>query len=269
MALHYHWGWDITLVGSMSVRVVDSGGAFTVTLSSGTYCHTDISSVESGYTDFATALQTAIDAAATDTFTVSFSTSNGYTIANDSNNTTTLDFTTPGAAGTLMRQALGFSGNQTGTDDYSSNVRPHYWIIPAIQGRSNMSDEYEPDGVTMESSDDSGGTVQLSRDTSEVWSDWTQAAEIEDPPAAWEDAGTMPYKRQEDAGTSADDVSWSYQRAWEHHRLGDHPFLCIDGSEQAVHRLRADGSAFHPVRFASGDYGLWSIPFRTRLLGRL
>jgi hypothetical protein len=165
-----------------------------------------------------------------------------------------------------MRRVLGFSGDQSTSDAYSSDVRPYYVILPAMPGRSECSDEYEPEGITNESIADDGSAYQISRATSEILSDWIQMAESTTAPDTFTNNGTYVFERD---ATSA--VPWSYQHAWRHARTGYHPFLVVDSgtSENAVHMLRADGSSFMPQRMASKDYPLWNIPFRTRKLGDL
>ena len=267
MALRYEWCWDIAVIGALAVKVTDDGAAFEVRLTSGTYCHTDISTVDADFTDFAAALQSALQAgtAGAGTYAVTWNGTTGYTIAYTAGNIT-LSFTTvtTAAEGTLMRQILGYSGNKSGAASHASDVRPYYLIIPAIQGRTEMSDEYETGEMMRESSADDGTTYQISRDSSEIWSDWTQAAETETAPSSYSSAGTFIYKR---LGTSA--APWTYQHAWEHMREAKHPFLVLDGSESAVHQIRADGASFHPTRFAGTDLPHWSVPFKTRLIGRL
>jgi hypothetical protein len=53
MALHYEWSFDLAQLGGASLTGSDDGGAFSVSMTSGTYAHTSINSVVSGYTAFA------------------------------------------------------------------------------------------------------------------------------------------------------------------------------------------------------------------------
>lgn len=258
----YTWSFDIaTIESGFTMTGTDDGGAFSVSMTTGTYNHYDISSIVTGYTEFADALETALNAAsASGTYTVSFSLTTGYTIAY-SGALLSLDLT--GSTGqTNMAKVLGFSGDRSGATTYASQVRPYYFILPAMPGRSDMSDQYEPDEVVFESTADDGTRRQIAVDTAEIFSDWMQMAEIETAPTAFA-AGTPPFTRQ---ATSA--VPWTYQHAWRHARTGYHPFFVGDtGVGNAVHILRAEGGAFKPVRMASKDFGLWNIPFLTALLG--
>lgn len=275
MALRYEWAWRIQSIGTVAIKVTDDGGTSTVSLTSGTYAHTSISSVVPGYTAFSAALKAALDADSTlsGTYTVTWNGTTGYTISVTGSSSLTLSFaTTTAAHGTRMQRILGFSADQSGATSYSSDVRPYFMIIPAIQGRSELSDEYEPPDIAMEDVADDGTAELTSRyegddesdDDGEVWLDWTQNAETETGPSVFSGEGTFVFKRQ---ATSA--VPWTYQHAFKHMRRGHHPFLVLDGSEKAVCQIRADGASFTPRRFAGTDQPFWTIPFRTRLLGRI
>lgn len=269
MALRYEFAFDIARFGALAVKTTDETGTQEIVLSSGLYIHTTIASVHSLYTAFAAALATALNASSpgAGTFTVTWNGSTGYTIAydNDADWQLTFSTTTVAANGTRMKQVLGMTGDRTGAASYSSQCRPYFVLLPAIQGRSQMSDEYEPDGIVQESVGDDGQIAALvAVETSERWMDWQQAAETETAPSTFSDNGTPPYKRQATAA-----VPWTYQHAWEHHRTGFDPILVIDGSSSDVTQMRADGASFRPRRMAGDDFGVWQIPFRVRLLGRL
>lgn len=273
MSLRYEFGWDFAHVTDVSVPGSDDGGAFTLGFSSGTYCHTDLSSVTGSgtFTDFASALETELNAESggAGTYTVTYAAGTGYTVAYDNGS---FSLTLAGSDERAQLAAiLGFSGSVSGSASYASDMRPKYTIRPAIEARTQLSDEYEPDDVAAAGVADDGTRTHIARDTAEIWVDWTQVAEIETVPANWEDAGTPPYKRQVDAGTSADDVSWSYQHAFEHVRKGHHPFLVVDSgtSESAVFLMRAEGMGFRPARWTGQDQPIWSVSFKGSLLGRL
>lgn len=267
MALRYEWCWDIDLIGNVAAKVTDDGGSFEVQITTGAFGHTDISGVDSDFTDFASELETALNdgTSSADTYTVTWNGTTGYEIAYGGEGfALAFSTVTTAAEGTRMAQILGFSGDASSATSQTSDVRPYYVIIPAIQGRSMMSDEYEPDSIMYESTADDGSVRQVSRETSEIWSDWTQTAETTAAPSSFSAAGTYVFERQ---ATSA--IPWTYQHAWEHQRTGDTPLLVLDGTEQAVHQIRAEGASFKPTRFAGQDLPYWQIPFRTRLLGRL
>lgn len=284
MALYYEWGFDVAQIASgFSVDVTDSSGAagadrtFAVSFTTGTYCHTTLAGVTatSTYTAFAAALETALEAgsalgATPRGYAVTWSRSTGYTIALTSEfsggpgTKLTLDFTTSDAK-TNLRRVLGMTGDRTGALTYSSTVRPYYFLIPSIQGRSSV-DEREPDGLSEDSISDDGSADQISCDTAEVHLDWVQMAEPDAPDVGFlfADAWSPPYERH---ATSA--APWSYMHAFRHARAGKQPFLVADGSQNLVCELRADGTSFKPQRSQGPDVEIWNIAFRTRLLGRL
>jgi hypothetical protein len=282
VSLQYYWGWDVAMLSgsTLTVIVTDSSGllganrTFTVSITSGTFAHIDLSSVTGTgtYTAFAAALEAALEAGSAlgsvpRTYTVTWSSTTGYTIAVDSGATLTLDLT-GSVAQLLMRTILGMAGDRTGALSYSSTRRPYYLLVPATQCRTAVSDEYEPADVVTEEINDSGlGTSEISRDEDEVWLDWTQTAEDEHGlPTAIFDPGTPVFDRHLTAA-----LRWSYQQAWAHHQTSGDPFAVVEGGVTAgsdVARLRAEGSSWEPNRMGS-DYDAWSIAFRTRLLGRL
>lgn len=279
MTLRYEWAFDLAVLGGVAASLTDDGGTGEAALTSGLYAHTSIAAVQdidgdtvsrfSAVTSFAAALAAELNTTSggSGTYTVTWNGTTGYTVAY-SGGDFSLSFSgaTTAAQGTLLRRILGFSADLTGEDTYSSDVRPYYLIIPSIQARSDVSDEYEPDGIMAEAVADDGTAYQISRDTAEIWSDWTQASETETAPSSLSSEGTLVFARQATAT-----APWTYEHAWRHMRLGLHPFLVVDSGtgEDAVHMIRAEGASFRPVRFAGTDQPYWSIPFRTRLVGRL
>lgn len=280
MSLRYEWTFDLDVLGlGVAVDLDDDGSAAEARLATGTFGHTSIATVVdvegttvsrySLYTAFATAFQTLLNDTTTGSgaYTVTYNGTTGYTVAYDAGNfSLTFSTVTTAAEGVLLRQILGFSGDVSGAASYSSDVRPYFVIIPTIEGRSSMSDEIEPDDIVQEAVADDGTAYGVARDTVEVWSTWQQTAETNSAPSTFSSEGTPVFQR---SATSA--VPWTYQHAWRHAREGDQPFLVLDTgtSESAVHAFRADGAAFKPVRFAAPDYPLWSLDFKTRLIGRL
>lgn len=280
MALHYFFGVDSALIdGGFSVIVTDSSGAagadrtFTVSITTDKWAHVSFSSVVTGYGSLAAVLEAALEAgsalgATPRTYTVSFSTATGYTIAVDAGTKLTLDFTGTTAQTSLMH-AVGMTGDRTGALTYSSQVRPYYWLIPTIQGRSNYSDEMEPMDVADESSADDGTAYQVVKETIETQVAWTQMAEPEGDPAGFtfDDPWAPVFARLATSG-----APWSYQDAFRHARTGKLPFMVQEDAMSpafAVYEMRADGVSFRPERFSGPDFAIWSIPFRTRLLGSL
>jgi hypothetical protein len=267
VSLRYEWGWDFGLFPSgATVTVDDDGAPFVVTFTTGTYIHTSITDVDAtaAYDEFAAAFETALNAgdSGSNTYLVTYHPATGYEI-DGQNADFTLTFASDDA-GVAMRHILGFSGNQSGNPAYNSDARPYYLIIPVIQGRSLVSDEYEPEGISVDAISDDATAYQTSRSTAETLCTWTQMAEVADAPAGPFANGTYIFERE---ATST--IPWTYQHAFRHARDGKQPFLVVDGSDSEVHELRADGTSFHPQRFGAQDFHIWNVPFRTRKLGVL
>lgn len=292
--LHYLWSWDVERIGSLEMVVTSTAtGAFTVTISEGVLVHCLRGPFGTTVTDtwdltdfepssFAVALEDAINAEHAETdLQVRYLPGSGYALYWNGS-TFALTFSTQGDAGERMRRVLGFSGDVIAFDmvsapwvgevgspvQHRSDVRPIYQIIPAIEGRSKVSDEYEPDGIVDEAVADDGSAFQISKDTNEIWLDWVQESETNEEHTGSFDAGTPTHRRFETT-----EVPWSYQEAWEHAKGGQPPFIVADQLDQeneeiAVHTLRAEGLSFKPTRFAAQDTPLFSLAFRTRLLGR-
>lgn len=143
MSLLISTTWDPAVIGSVSMRFTDDGGAAAVSFTTGKRAHVSAASLArygtagltyaTGITagTFASQLQTAIDAVATNTITVTRSATTGaYTLTNTDGAVLSLDFTTDGAAGTRMRQILGMTADKTGALAYTSDCTPKYLLIP-------------------------------------------------------------------------------------------------------------------------------------------
>lgn len=251
MALYYASGVDTADVGTFAV-VVGGVASGTATVTAGTYCHISINSVASGYTALAAAVQTALQVVSGG-FSCSFSTSTyAYTISHASSFTLTFS----GDAGTNLRRALGFSGNVASTTSATSDVRPYYLMVPAIAGRTEFSDVYEPDDLAEEAVSDGGDAFIIAKDTTELWCDWVQQMESK--------AATL-------SRSAASSAPWTWEHFFKHCR-GKEPFLVVDGSASNVYQLRADGAGFNSrvrSRVVSDFDDLWSLRFFTRDLGTL
>lgn len=261
MTLVYEFAWQ--LATAHTLRITDPGGTVDITPPLGLYAHTELTERERTYDDLAGELEALIAASAlADTYTVSWSRATGYTIAS-TNALFQLDLT--GAAARLaMGRLLGLSGVLSGASSYTSTARPDFVLVPAQQARKRP-DEYQPDDIVTEAVTDAGTTSQISRYTSETWADWDQPGEDpRDLPATPFGPGAPVFRRHETAL-----LPFSYQRAWAHHKAGFHPFLVVDGASQTVHRMRAEGAAFRPLRMSSEDWDLWTMTFATRQIARL
>ncbi len=273
--------FDIARIGNLGCEVADDGGTFQFAMTSGEYCHSDLSGALdidgvavtrlASVTDFAAAITTAMNtqSSSAGTYLVQWvPTLLVYTVENDTANfVLTFSSATVAADGTRLRELLGFSGTQSGDLDYTSDQRPSHLIVPTIQARSDVEDEYEEAGLVTEASADDGTAYQTGVDGSTMKLDWTQHAETNAVPATIAGEGTPVFKR-----TSASSLTpWSYQHAWAHLKDGQPPFLVVDPAETsgAVFEMRAEGCSFKPRRFKGKDYDLFSLDFKARLLGRL
>lgn len=272
MALVYQAGVDFAIAGTMTFTITDdSGGPFTVTISSGTYAPTTMASVSlaSGFTSLPTAIAAAMTAtASTQTYTGGFAyatTGPRYTF---SVNTGTFEITFPAtAAGTFARLVMGFTASTAQAASLTSNQRPYYTIAAlqgpsaaynavSVAGRSDYTGEYEPDGIAAMSTADSGASYMITRTTVTQYAEWTQRMEAKRAVYSYEAASTIP---------------WTYEHFFAHVRNGNMPFMITDelANEVSVWRLRAEGASFKPSREVADYDDLWSVPFRAILQGRI
>lgn len=262
MTIRIEVGWDHAVIGTASIYVTEATGplSFTASITSGTHCHTGLNSVlgSGNYTAFSAALKTALDTASaasgnTWTYTVSYtSTTGAYTISAGGGNTA-LDFSTPGTAGTVARQILGFSGNSSSAASHASDVGLYYRVDPANAAVSNPTDDYEPGNVAEGAEADDGTQYAIHRTAAAVYSDFDITSE----------AKAATFKRSAVAATP-----WTYQHLWEHARART-PFLVTDDSDQTIHYLRPDGASWKPNRTVPNYDDLWDLRFSTIVEGRL
>jgi hypothetical protein len=251
MALYLYAGFD-TNATTMSV-VVAGPASGTATVATGTYCNVSLSGVTSlsgTYTGFAAAVQTALQVVSGG-FSCTFSTTtHAFTIAHASN----FSLTWTGTGGTNLRRALGFTATLSGTNSYTSTVRPYYVIVPGITARSQVTDVYEPDDIVEEAVSEGGDAYGVAKDTSELWSDWVQPFETKE--AVMQRSATAA-------------VPWTWEHFFKHCRM-THPFLVHDAGTNTAHRLRADAAAFNNkvrTRVATDWDNYWSVNLMTRDLG--
>lgn len=274
MAYRLETSWDVASLasGGLLIKVTDGGGTSEVSFTTGVYTHSDISAVDADFSPFAAALKAALDADATltSTYTVTWGGASGYTIsATGATLSLTFTGTTDDTQAAAMRRLLGYSGNQTGATAYTSDVRPYYLVIPSIAGRSQYTREREVAAIVDEAVADDGSSVFISKTVADKVGDWLHVAEIETTPAIWKNAGTPTHASMVDAGTSANDVPWSWEHFYEHIRTHHHRIHVLDGSDSEVWECRAGGLHFDPTRWSGADQPLWQVPFRGRLIGRL
>lgn len=253
MGYPYLAAWD-TRETPMAV-VVGGAATGTATLSEGPMSHSPAASSGwegTGAMSCGVELEARLDALASG-FTVAFNTTTFlYTISHAS----TFSLTFNGDAGTSLRRALGFTGNKSGANSYTSDVRPYYLIDSYLDAWSKVSDLYEPDeDVVQEATADDGTPFAVARDSNELWSDWTQAHELE----------AAVFERHASAS-----VPWTWQAFFKHCR-GTHRFKVYEdlaaGDSLGVYMLRAEGASFSQrtrARVVSDWRDRWDITLLTR-----
>jgi hypothetical protein len=228
-----------------------------ITVASGTYAPATYASVlASGYTAFTAAVKTSLDGGGGGPYTVTWSSTTGkYTISRAASFTLAFSTATSAAAGTRMRLALGFSGDLSGANTYTSDWTPYYVLVAQMAGLTEFSDVYEPDDIVEEAVADDGTPWSASRETTELYSDWSQAMETK--------ASTF-------SASATTAVPWTWQAFFRHVR-GQRPFAVYDSVTviNTLHKLRAEGGSFIPARYVTDYDGLWSIPVLTRRIGVL
>lgn len=262
--LLYCAGFQVSSGAAMTATVAGS----TATIASGYYMPAMQTSLVypvpgtawagAAYTNFTTAIKTAFDTATSSTFTVTFNATTGlYTISRAT--TFTLSFST--AADLRLRAALGFTGNKSGANTYTSDVVPAYVCRSEILGRTNVNGQFEPDDIAEEAVSDGGEAFVVTRKTGEFLMTWQQS--MEPRSAVYEWAAYV--------AASSSTIPWSWQQ-WFSHTRGTHPFYVNDTLEGepngAVYRLTSKGASFRPQRVTADYDDQWIIPFEARWLGR-
>ena len=269
-ALYYLAGF--TAAGSNQTQAFKITGVAEATIAATTYSYSTFASLVTGYASYAAAVKVAMDSAGGGPWTVTFvpPTTAGalpqFTIARAT--TFTLTFTAATAAHMRARACLGMVGAlgagdwvvsgaveaPPGTWTITSTITPLYSIVPAVGGRTDFSDVYEGDDTTIEVVSDGGTPYAVSRNTTELYSDWTQAMESK--------AATL-------TRSATSSVPWTWQAFMKHVR-GQHPFGVYESATaNTLHKLRADGASFAPERVSTDYDGLWNIPIKTRDIGVL
>ena len=257
MTLRIHAGWDFAQIGSGIFGFDDSGAGAVITYATGTYCHIGINSVMGGtsYDDFATQLQTALNAHAglDGTWTVAFSTSTlKYSITCDENATITA------STNALACQILGIPIaslpiSLTANVAYVSDYQVYYSLMGAQGCRSNDSGIYEPRDVAVDAEDDAGSHYGIAITTAPQYLDFVVPME----------AKAATYTR-----SAVTAVPWTYEHFWKHCRVSE-PFAVVDDADSLVLYLRASGASFVPRRQVADWDGAWNLNFATRYKGHL
>ena len=209
------------------------------------------------YSPLATELAARLNALHGPGFTVTMSATTGlYTIASSAG-VFTLEFST--AADLRLRAALGFTGDKSGADTYTSDFVPTYSMQSAIDGRTDYMPPMEPDDIAEETVSDGGVAYVITRKTSELLCSWTQQMEPF--------TSCSPRARTEAALST-----WTWREFFEHTR-GTHPFWCSEDlpgeNGGAIYQLTAKGAAYQGRLFTADFLDYTGVPFKTRWLGAL
>jgi len=253
MTLYYEAGFE-TNTSALKMTCTVAGSA--ATIGTGTWAHQSMSSImgTGNYTAFAAQVKTIFDAAASSTFTVTYSsTTHLYTISRAT--TFTLDFS-GGSTDTRLANALGFTAtSHSGANTYTSDVRPYYVMVPTELARSaSLPFVYEPNDIVTEAVSDGGTSYAVAKNTTELWADWTQTMEAK---AACFDLY---------ANASA---PWTWQKFYKHVR-GERPVAVYESAlYNAVYKLRADSAFFKATPVTSDWDAIYNLKFTTRYLGAL
>lgn len=258
MTLQIFAGWDFARIGTFSLVIDDTGTTDTIAFTEGTYAHVDMSTPLSDagygadlYTDFATALQTSLNASSNlaGTYTVELTKSTLiYTISCDVN------FSIRSSTNTVARQILGLNPLNlptTAATSYDATRTPYYAIEGAAGCRSSDSGLYEPDDIVDEDETEEGYAVSLGIGTSPKYLDFELMTE--------ERASTFKHE-------ASSSTPWTFQHMFEHCR-NVHPFQLEDDSDDMVLFFRDSRAHFQPRRQASDWDAIWNIPFECRHIG--
>ena len=265
MTVRIEAGWDHAVIGTATISIDDPiDGTWSVSISTGTYSHQDLSSATgaSTYTDFATALEDAMNASpsTSDTYSVSYNTSTlRYTISSSGSRNFTVNNPTTTTARKVMGQIIGLTSQTTASSgSLTGDILPWYVISPSVGALSDRTDDYEPSGIAIGDETEDGSHYSIARTASPTYNDFAIMLE-----------GQAACFKRDATNSSPWAYPWTYQHFFEHVRSIE-PFLIVDSdaSENTVHMLRPGSANWNPDRRES-DHNLYDIRFDTYVEGRL
>lgn len=259
MTLKIECGFNVDAFGSLKITV----DATVVTITTGKFCHQDISSVDgaSEYSALEDAINAALTTAGVTSINVAYqgtgSGNDGYYRINRLSGFPNVVFGADeaDAAHVRMGQVLGFqsspgvlSGNPLG------DALPYFTILAEMGGKSGDSDDYEAPSYSEDSEAEDGSAFGIATTGRAVYSDWICRFE----PRA------VVYAREATAA-----VPWTWQHFYRHCAVV-HPFLVTDDyGDETVHKLRAGEDRFKPARVQPDWRDVLDVSVKTRVLGRL
>lgn len=259
---YYFAGFSLAEYGSISM--VANGNTFTMNAATyaSTYSHLSMTTaVGSGYSDFATQLQAALNASGTAGWTVTFN--GAYTIAKAAS-TITFPVNVAGFRAAIL---LGYSSSKSGASaaTHTSIYRPNFMCRSVLDAFSQDTNTYEQGGIMQDGVASDGTVYGVSPVSVPVLRDWTQPLENRLPPAAGTSAGTATR-----TANNSLDVTMAWEGFFQQVR-NRHPFLVSASASSTAgttaYKLRADGAHFAPIRRQAEYDEYWDIPFKTRVIG--
>lgn len=268
----YSCAWDFA---ALNTGVVDASNAAVIagTISgnlgfeTGLYMHGDVQGIADGVSILA--FSTAVEGLITGlTCTFSLSTLK-YTLSAAG----TFSVTWTGAAGVVMQELLGFSGNLSAASSYTSDLRPKYLVVSRLAGQSEVHETYEPGGRIAYAESDNGQAYSTHPVELPTYRDWTQPFETLEGPTDAEWSGNSAIGgtavRTANVGV-ATKITWTWEALIKHLRA-TYPFALVDRAtstegEGQLYKMRGEAAHFDPTRITADYDGHWSIPFRTRQL---
>ena len=237
-------------IGSASI----TWSGTTVTVSTGHYCHVDLTSVLTTCTSFASGLQAALIAAGFANASVSYDTADHTYLLSNGGGSFTIAF--PGTtAGTNMKQVLGFSAGATATS-HTSDVRPYYTIVTAHDGRSRYTGLRREQSTIRKVADD-GWSYALGPTTVPMGGQWEH----------WHEPLAAVYDYAAEAS-----APWTWQALWDHAGGWQEPVFVhlptTDPEGDGVWLLRRPDfdDSTHERQFPDGDFA-WKIRIDATRLG--
>lgn len=240
--------FDFSEIGACAFTVTDSGGAKGVSLTTGDNAHINVSSVISTINNFPTRLQTAINGAPlAGTFTVTFNAATQkYTISSTA--TFSLTFSIPSVAS----RVLGFTGNKSGANTYTSDVAVWY-AIGIRSGGITDANEYEIEGHAEDAYTEGGDHYGVHTAVPPVFFDFVAEFELkESVRERWANTGVAP---------------WTWEHFWKHVR-NTRPWV-LQTTETVVLRMRAEAMNFRPLRAMRNLDTRWNLAFKAVVRGRV
>lgn len=286
-----HYSFDALRLGGLAMRATDELGTFDVTIPSGELSHVDFTAIVdhrgnsparvAAIQELATVLTAALQASKTGTgdwfvqwrplaYPTPF-----YDVSYDGDPSYSIDFraASVGPGGPRLARAMGFLDSAVIATTIgvalTSTLRPAYLLIPAAMGRTKVSPDRYEGSIATDARTDGGVYGQTSVARAAVTKDWSQAGEDETSigAVAYGEPGTPVHAYR---ATTA--VPWSYQHAWDHALTYKCAILVDDGnplSPVEVVEMRAEGLVFSPMFTGADDFPMYSVEFKTRLLGRV